>query len=258
MAHTLTASWSKSSASNYVTVNDIKVNTPYELKNGDVIKIYSNNGDFSQMFINGNEFTNDYGGTLNLSNTDIVYEENDWGPTISDGTPVITINYSETAVISFKHHYKYPVLVGSGTYKFRPYTIALPKLATISGVSVAEKSLSFESVKNAVEYEVLLDGVSVGTVENVINYTLSWSWACTVFINDTQVSTGSGSRTTIKAGDKIKVTTGGSNYISTSFPDIPVNPFVDGTYTFPAQDISLGTISNPRVSKAQNITMILT
>lgn len=160
--------------------------------------------------------------------------------------------------VSFKRYYKFPVLLGSGSYKFQPYTVAQPKLATVSGVSVAEKNLSFEAVKNAAEYEVLLDGVSVGTVENVINYTLSWSWACTVFINDTQVSTGSGSRTTIKAGDKIKVTTSGSNYISTSFPDIPVNPFVDGTYTFPAQDISLGTISNPRVSKAQNITMILT
>lgn len=160
--------------------------------------------------------------------------------------------------VSFKRYYKFPVLLGAGAYKFQPYTVAQPKLATVSGVSVTEKNLSFEAVKNAAEYEVLLDGVSVGTVENIINYTLSWSWACTVFINDTQVSTGSGSSTTIKAGDKIKVTTSGSNYISTSFPDIPVNPFVDGTYTFPAQDISLGTISNPRVSKAQNITMILT
>lgn len=67
--------------------------------------------------------------------------------------------------VSFKRYYKFPVLIGSGAYKFQPYTVAQPKLATVSGVSVAEKSLSFDAVKNASEYEVLLDRVSVGTVK---------------------------------------------------------------------------------------------
>ena len=71
MAHILTATWYESSTSNYVTINDVKVDVPYELKNGDVIKIYSNNGDSSVMFLNGNGIANIWGTVIDLSDTDV-------------------------------------------------------------------------------------------------------------------------------------------------------------------------------------------
>ena len=100
MAHILTATWYESSTSNYVTINDVKVDVPYELKNGDVIKIYSNNGDSSVMFLNGNGIANIWGTVIDLSDTDILYEETNFGPSDPFGGsgPVITINYTESTV----------------------------------------------------------------------------------------------------------------------------------------------------------------
>ena len=100
MAHILTATWYESSTSNYVTINDVKVDVPYELKNGDVIKIYSNNGDSSVMFLNGNGIVNIWGTVIDLSDTDVLYEETNFGPSdpFGDSGPVITINYTESTV----------------------------------------------------------------------------------------------------------------------------------------------------------------
>ncbi len=104
MAYTLTASWYKSSTSNYVTVNDVKVDVPYELKNGDIVKIYSSNGDAAGIFLNGKSISN-YDGiifndSIDLSNTDIDYSERMWGPTPYPSLPIITINYTEQSIPS--------------------------------------------------------------------------------------------------------------------------------------------------------------
>lgn len=69
--------------------------------------------------------------------------------------------------IIFKHRYKSDSLIGTGTYKFRPYTIAspLPQLATPQNVSADGTMVSWDEVENATSYAVLADGVSIGTVE---------------------------------------------------------------------------------------------
>lgn len=97
-----------------------------------------------------------------------------------------------------------------------------------------------------------------GTAEDVvIYYTIGWPWSDDVYVNDVKVSTGSGGTySKIKAGDTIHIVSR-DGYISTSFPGCPV-PFVNGTYTFPAQDIDISGIFDPSRSTATDVTFILT
>ena len=69
--------------------------------------------------------------------------------------------------ITFKHLYKSDSLIGTGTYKFRPYTIAspLPQLATPQNVSADGTTVSWDEVENATSYAVLADGSEIGTVQ---------------------------------------------------------------------------------------------
>lgn len=101
--------------------------------------------------------------------------------------------------------------------------------------------------------------VTVSAVcESAVTYfTISFSWPDTVYVNGTQVSSGvGGSYNKIKAGDTIRVTCS-SGYISTSFPNKP-SKLVNGTYTFPAQDIEISGIYNEDISSATDVTFILT
>ena len=74
--------------------------------------------------------------------------------------------------IVFKHRYKSDSLIGTGTYKFRPYTVAspLPQLATPQNASADGTTVSWDEVQNATSYAVSADGTSIGTVENVQGY----------------------------------------------------------------------------------------
>lgn len=76
--------------------------------------------------------------------------------------------------IVFKHRYKSDSLIGSVTYKFRPYTVAspLPQLATPQNVSADGTTVSWDEVENATSYAVLADGSEIGTVEEVVGYIL--------------------------------------------------------------------------------------
>lgn len=96
--------------------------------------------------------------------------------------------------IIFKHLYKSDSLIGTGTYKFRPYTVAepLPQLATPQNVSVDGTTVSWDEVENATSYAVLADGSEIGTVQNQLQeiYNISISAInCTVdSTSDTQIS----------------------------------------------------------------------
>ena len=70
--------------------------------------------------------------------------------------------------VVFKHRYKSDSLIGTGTYKFRPYTVAspLPQLATPQNVTADGTTVSWDEVENATSYAVLADGNEIGTVEN--------------------------------------------------------------------------------------------
>ena len=99
--------------------------------------------------------------------------------------------------------------------------------------------------------------VSAVCVAAVTYFTISFTWSNTVYVNGTQVSTGvGGSYNKIKAGDTIRVTCS-SGYISTSFPNKP-SKLVNGTYTFPAQDIVISFIYDKDSSSATDVTFILT
>lgn len=66
--------------------------------------------------------------------------------------------------IAFKHRYKSDSLIGTGTIKFRPYTLAspLPQLATPQNVTANGTTVSWDEVENATSYAVLADGASIG------------------------------------------------------------------------------------------------
>ena len=77
--------------------------------------------------------------------------------------------------IVFKHRYKSGSLIGTGTVKFRPYTVAspLPQLATPQNVTADGTTVSWDAVENATSYAVLADGSEIGTVEQTVGYNLS-------------------------------------------------------------------------------------
>lgn len=85
--------------------------------------------------------------------------------------------------IVFKHRYKSDSLIGSGTYKFRPYTIAspLPQLATPQNVSADGTTVSWDEVENATSYAVLADGSEIGTVEGAVTNLISFTIAGTSY-----------------------------------------------------------------------------
>lgn len=74
--------------------------------------------------------------------------------------------------VIFKHRYKSDSLIGTGTYKFRPYTVAspLPQLATPQNVSADGTTVSWDEVENATSYAVLADGNEIGTVEGAVQH----------------------------------------------------------------------------------------
>lgn len=77
--------------------------------------------------------------------------------------------------IVFKHRYKSDTLIGTGTIKFRPYTVAtpLPQLSTPQNVTADGTVVSWDEVENATSYDILADGVSIGTVENQNGYSVA-------------------------------------------------------------------------------------
>ena len=78
--------------------------------------------------------------------------------------------------VVFKHRYKSDSLIGTGTYKFRPYTVAspLPQLATPQNVTANGTTVSWDEVENATSYAVLADGSEIGTIQAAVtNFTLS-------------------------------------------------------------------------------------
>lgn len=75
-------------------------------------------------------------------------------------------NATQILPTSFKHYYKNTTLIGTGTYKFRPYTVIQPQLSTPVNVSADGTTVSWDEVENATSYEILADGTSIGEVEN--------------------------------------------------------------------------------------------
>ena len=77
--------------------------------------------------------------------------------------------------VVFKQRYKSDSLIGTGAYKFRPYTVAspLPQLATPQNVSANGTTVSWDEVENATSYAVLADGSEIGTVEKATGYNVS-------------------------------------------------------------------------------------
>ena len=131
---------------------------------------------------------------------------------------------------------------------------ALPDSVTVTGASQSWNketgTLTLSNPTGAVTVSAVCEAA-------VTYFTISFSWSNIVYVNGTQVSAGSGgSYNKIKAGDTIRVTTS-KGYISTTFPDKP-SKLVNGTYTFPAQNIDISNIYDDSVSLATDVTFILT
>lgn len=90
------------------------------------------------------------------------------GSSVPSTVQVLYIVESDpTPTISFKHRFKNDTLIGTGTYKFRRYSVEeptpLPQLSAPTNVSVTGTTVSFNSVENATSYDILVDGTSIGT-----------------------------------------------------------------------------------------------
>lgn len=130
----------------------------------------------------------------------------------------------------------------------------LPDTVTVTGASQTwNKETGTLTLSNPTEAVT----VSAVCVEAAVYYTITFTWANTVYVNGTQVSTGvGGSYDKIKAGDNIRVTCS-RGYISATFPNEP-SKLVNGTYTFPAQNIEINGVNNDLISTATDVTFILT
>ena len=73
----------------------------------------------------------------------------------------------------FKHFYRNDRLIGSGTYKFRPYTAIQPQLTTPTNVAVNGTTVSWDAVEKAESYDVLVDGKVYETITDPTDYVLS-------------------------------------------------------------------------------------
>ena len=85
-------------------------------------------------------------------------------------------NATQILPTSFKRYYKNTRLIGTGTYKFRPYTVIQPQLSTPANISADGTTVSWDEVENATSYEILADGTSIGEVENVTEDALAGTW----------------------------------------------------------------------------------
>lgn len=93
--------------------------------------------------------------------------------------------------LSFKHHFRNTSLIGTGTYKFRPYTVAEPmitgnflttssdeilqdnngnnleyitQLSTPQNVTADGTTVIWDAVENATSYKIFADDVIIGTL----------------------------------------------------------------------------------------------
>lgn len=71
-----------------------------------------------------------------------------------------------TPTISFTRRYQNSTLIGTGTYKFRRYSVEEPvvtnQLSTPANVKVADGVASWEAVENATSYDIFVDGTIIG------------------------------------------------------------------------------------------------
>lgn len=74
--------------------------------------------------------------------------------------------HTETPTISFTRRYQNSTLVGTGTYKFRRYSVeepvVTPQLAVPQHSSVNGTLLTFDTVENAETYDIFADGTNIG------------------------------------------------------------------------------------------------
>lgn len=85
---------------------------------------------------------------------------------VTDGEMLLTwlqANATKQSSISFKHYYQNSP-IGTGTIRFRPYTVTepLPQFATPANVSADGTTVSWDEVENATSYEVFADNNSIG------------------------------------------------------------------------------------------------
>ena len=85
---------------------------------------------------------------------------------VTNGETLLTwlqANATKQSSLSFKHFFRNSP-IGTGTIRFRPYTVAepLPQLTTPANVSADGTTVSWDEVENATSYEVFADNNSIG------------------------------------------------------------------------------------------------
>lgn len=133
----------------------VEVTTTGVAINGKAVYTYAGNG----TYLGWSNTVNSSTATFPIGYTDYVDSAGFSG--------LYLVEQSATPTISFKHRFKNDTLIGTGTYKFRRYSVQeptpLPQLSAPTNVSVSGTKVSFNSVENATSYDILVDGTSIGT-----------------------------------------------------------------------------------------------
>lgn len=274
MVHTLTFSGFDS-----VTVNGNAVTSPYTLQNGDVIVATSPlgtvwdsggpNGDLYTSYsltCNGESYSSSIDLSITNSDIDISCESQTWDATSAERS-VLTINYTETPTISFTHRYQNSTLIGTGTYKFRRYSVeepvVTPQLAAPQHSSVDGVLLTFDTVENAETYDIFADGTNIGAaavsyaIDTIVTngtYTGADTVSC---INSATITFTADADANYNLPDDVVVTGADSSWDKSTGVLTITNPTRDVTVTCDCAHILTGTTwklnKNPNVVYSDSI-----
>lgn len=77
---------------------------------------------------------------------------------------LIKLNLQRFASFKFKHWYANDTKIGTGTYKFKHFSIIepLPQLDQVTGVEINGTTLSWNAVENAESYDIYADDMLIG------------------------------------------------------------------------------------------------
>lgn len=105
------------------------------------------------------------------------------------GTITITSKLAPTPTISFTRRYQNSTLIGTGTYKFRRYSVEepVPQLAA-PVITASDTSVNWEAVANAESYDVYVDGELYENTTGEVTYNITTTVMNGTYSGDTTIT----------------------------------------------------------------------
>lgn len=138
--------------------SDYDIVSPYTLKNGDSVYMYS---DVTKFTINDELYEDANENVVNISDKDIVIAASGRIPSMASGyNTVIHFSAAETPkALSFGGKI---LRTPSGKILYSGHSASATKLATPQNITVDGTTAAWDAVENATSYELFADGTSIG------------------------------------------------------------------------------------------------